>query len=299
MPAVTAIGEILFDVYPTSKALGGAPINFLYHIFKLTGQGTIVSRVGHDVLGENVRRFLTNSGIQTNYIQDDHKHPTGITNVTLDEQKVPTFNIDTDRAYDFIENTPELQTLIDNKTDCLYFGSLAQRSDVSRSTIQSLFEKNIKYFCDLNIRQNFYSNEIVARSIKTADVLKVNIDELQFLHDIFIKNEFDLIKSSFELMKQFNIELLAVTKGAEGSTLVKNENVDHFNIESEEVVDTLGAGDAFASILCIGYLEDWNLDTINQLANGFAVEICKTKGALPESDLVYDTFKRKIENARR
>ena len=299
MPAVTAIGEILFDVYPTSKALGGAPINFLYHTFKLTGQGTIVSRVGNDVLGEEVIRFLTNSGIQTNYIQDDHEHPTGITNVTLDEQKVPTFNIDTERAYDFIENTLELQTLIDNKTDCLYFGSLAQRSNVSRNTIQSLFEKNIKYFCDLNIRQNFYSEDLITRSIKTADVLKVNIDELQFLHDFFIKNEFDLIKSSFELMKQFNIELLAVTKGAEGSTLVKNENVDHFKIDSIEVVDTLGAGDAFASILCAGYLENWNLGTINHLANEFAVEICKTKGALPESDLVYDTFKRKIENARR
>jgi len=298
MQAVTAIGEILFDVYPTSKALGGAPINFLYHIFKLTGQGTIVSRVGHDVLGENVRRFLTNNGIQTNYIQDDQEHPTGITNVTLDEQKVPTFNIDTERAYDFIENTSELQTLIDNKTECLYFGSLAQRSDVSRSTIQSLFEKNIKYFCDLNIRQNFYSKEIITRSIKTADVLKVNIDELQFLHNLFIKNEFDLIKSSFELMKQFNIELLAVTKGAEGSILIKNENVDHFNIASGEAVDTLGAGDAFAAILCAGYLENWNLGTINQLANKFAVEICKIKGALPESDSVYDTFKRKIENAR-
>jgi len=251
------------------------------------------------VLGENVREFLTNNGIQTNYIQDDHEHPTGITNVTLDEQKVPNFNIDTERAYDFIENTSELQTLIDNKTDCLYFGSLAQRNDVSRSTIQSLFGKNIKYFCDLNFRQNFYSKDIIIRSIKTADVLKVNIDELQFLHDFFIKNKFDLMKSSFELMKQFKIELLAVTKGAMGSTLIKNENVDHFKIDPLEVVDTLGAGDAFASILCAGYLEKWNLGTINQLANEFAVEICKIKGALPVNDSVYDTFKREIENARR
>ena len=139
MPAVTAIGEILFDVYPTSRALGGAPINFLFHIFKLTGQGTIVSRVGHDVLGAKVRSFLSGNGISTNYIQDDHENPTGITNVMLDEQKTPTFKIDTDRAYDFIENSSELQALIADKTDCLYFGSLAQRGDVSRSTIQSLF----------------------------------------------------------------------------------------------------------------------------------------------------------------
>jgi len=299
MPAVTAIGEILFDIYPTLKALGGAPINFLYHIFKLTGQGTIISRVGHDALGEKIRRFLSNSGIQTNYIQEDHNHPTGVTNVALDEQKVPTFNIDTDRAYDFIGNTNALQKLIKGKTDCLYFGSLAQRSDVSRNTIQSLFDKNIKYFCDLNIRQNFYSEEIIIRSIESADVLKINIDELQLLHDLFIKSEFDLIKSSFELMKQFNIELLAVTKGAEGSTLVKNEIVDHFNIDSIEVVDTLGAGDAFASILCVGYLYNWELPLVNKTANEFAGEICKIKGALPGDDSVYDIFKRKIENAGR
>ena len=296
MQAVTAIGEILFDVYPASKALGGAPLNFLFHIFKLTGQGTIVSRVGHDVLGEKARSFLTKNGIQTNYIQGDHEHPTGITNVTLDEQKVPTFNINTDRAYDYIENTSELQTLIDNETDCLYFGSLAQRSDVSRSTIQSLLEKNIKYFCDLNIRQKFYSREIVARSIKTADVLKVNIDELQFLHDLFIKNEFDLIKSSFELMKQFNMELLAVTKGAKGSTLVKNENVDHYKFDTKGVVDTLGAGDAFASILCIGYLQGWELSSINKMANEFASEICKIRGALPEDNFLYEKYKKKISD---
>ncbi|MEE9448745.1 MAG: PfkB family carbohydrate kinase [Ignavibacteriaceae bacterium] len=296
MPAVTAIGEILFDVYPTSKALGGAPINFLFHIFKLTGQGTIVSRVGHDVLGEKVRRFLTNSGILTNYIQDDHNHPTGITNVTLDEQKVPTFNIDTDGAYDFIENTSELQTLIDNETDCLYFGSLAQRNDVSRNTIQSLFGKNIKYFCDLNIRQYFYSEDILICSIKSADVLKVNIDELKLLHNLLIGNEFDMMQSSFELMGKYKIDLIAVTKGAAGSTLIRDNKADHYQIEAKEVVDTLGAGDAFASILCIGYLQGWELSLINKTANEFAGEICKIKGALPGDDFLYEKYKKKLSD---
>ncbi len=296
MQAVTAIGEILFDVYPASKALGGAPLNFLFHIFKLTGQGTIVSRVGHDVLGEKVRSFLTKNGIQTNYIQDDHEHPTGITNVTLDEQKVPTFNIDTDRAYDFIENTDALQKLIKEKTDCLYFGSLAQRSDVSRSTIQSLLEKNIKYFCDLNIRQNFYSKEIVARSIKTADVLKVNIDELELLNDLLIGNEFDIMHASFELMSKYNIDLMAVTKGAAGSILVMDKKADHYKLDTKGVVDTLGAGDAFASILCIGYLQSWELSSINKMANEFASEICKIRGALPEDDFLYEKYKKKISD---
>ena len=296
MQKITAIGEILFDVYPTSKALGGAPINFLYHIFKLTGRGTIISRVGHDVLGEKVRRFLTNSGIQTNFIQDDHKHPTGITNVTLNEQKVPTFNIYTDRAYDFIENTSELHALIDNETDCLYFGSLAQRSDISRSTIQSLFGKNIKYFCDLNIRQNYYSEEIVSRSIKTADVLKVNTEELELLNNLLIGKEFDIMHTPIELMNKYNIDLMAVTKGADGATLIKDEKTDHYKLAAEKIIDTLGAGDAFASILCVGYLQGWKLGSINKTANEFAVEICKIKGALPGDDSLYEKYKKKIND---
>jgi len=294
MPAVTAIGEILFDVYPTSKALGGAPINFLFHIFKLTGQGTIVSRVGHDVLGEKVIRFLTGNGIAIDYIQDDHKHPTGITNVKLNEQKVPTFNIDTDRAYDFIENTPELQMLVANETDCLYFGSLAQRSKVSRNTIQSLFGKNIKYFCDLNIRQDYFSEDIITCSIQSADVLKVNVDELKLLNDLLIGNKFDIMQTSFELMKKFNIDLMAITKGADGSTLIRNKKADHFQIEIKEVFDTLGAGDAFASILCIGYLQGWALSLINKTANEFAGEICKIEGALPGEDSIYENLKKKM-----
>jgi len=296
MPAVTAIGEILFDVYPTSKELGGAPINFLFHIFKLTGQGTIVSRVGHDVLGEKVRSFLSGNGISTNYIQDDHENPTGVTNVMLDEQKTPTFKIDTGRAYDFIENTPELKTLINNKTDCLYFGSLAQRCDVSRSTIQSLFGKNIKYFSDLNIRQEFYSEDIIIRSLKSADVLKVNIDELELLNKLLIGDEFDMMQTSFELMGKYNIDLMAITKGAEGATLIMDEKPDHYKLEAKEVVDTLGAGDAFASILCVGYLYNWKLPFINKTANDFAGEICKIKGALPDDNSLYENLKKKISD---
>jgi len=292
MPAITAIGEILFDVYPTSKALGGAPINFLYHVFKLTGQGTIVSRVGHDVLGEQAKRFLAGNGISISFVQNDHKHPTGITNVTLDEQKAPTFNIDTDRAYDFIESISELQNLIADKTDCLYFGSLAQRSNVSRNTIQSFFGKNIKYFCDLNIRQNYYSEDIIIRSIKTADVLKVNIDELELLNNVLFKNKFNMLQTSFELMSKYNIDLLAVTKGSAGSTIIRDQKADHYKFETQEVVDTLGAGDAFASILCIGYMQGWELSAISKTANEFAGKICKIKGALPEDDSFYEDLKK-------
>jgi fructokinase len=212
MLKITAIGEILFDLYPESKNLGGAPLNFLYHIYMLTGQGNIISGVGSDALGKKVLEFLNNSGIYCGYIQEDHNHTTGLTTVTLDENKVPTFSIDINTAYDFIERSEELDKLIEHETDCLYFGSLAQRSNVTKRTVQSLLKKKIKYFCDLNIRQPFYTTEVIEKSITAANVLKVNIDELELIHKLFLKNSFDLYNSSSELMKKFNIDLLAVTK---------------------------------------------------------------------------------------
>jgi len=292
MEKITAVGEILFDVYPETRNLGGAPLNFLYHIFKFTGKGKIISRVGNDVLGENARDFLKSNNIPTDYIQIDHLHPTGVTSVMLDANKVPSFHIDEDRAYDFIENNSEIEKLVEEETDCLYFGSLAQRNNVSRNIIQNLLGKKIKYFCDLNLRQNFYSEEVISTSLKSADVLKINLDELELINRIVFKKEYSFEAATADLIKCFNIELLAVTKGADGSTLFYKNEIDECKNLSGEVEDTLGAGDAFASVLCIGYLRGWKLSRTNQLANEFAGEICKIKGALPESEAVYFKFKK-------
>jgi fructokinase len=293
---ITAIGEILFDIYPDSKNLGGAPLNFLYHIFKLTGQGNIVSKVGKDVLGGKAKNYLTKQEMPINFIQEDRKHPTGVTTVTLGEDKIPSFNIDTERAYDFIENTEILQKLISEETDCLYFGSLAQRNEVSRTTIHSYFGKNIKYFCDINIRQNFYSPEVILKSLTTADVLKLNIDELELLNYLTIGKDFNIKDSAVSLMKKFNIELIAVTKGAGGSSLFFGDEVDDHKISSSEIVDTLGAGDAFAAIICLGYINKWKLSKMNRLANNFANEICKIRSALPGTDDVYKMLKEKMND---
>ena len=296
MEKITAIGEILYDVYPETKNLGGAPLNFLYHVYKLTGKGNIISRIGNDVLGKNALNFLEDSGMKTYYIQIDHLHPTGATTVTLDEKRVPSFRIDENRAYDFIEGTSEIEKLVKEETDCLYFGSLAQRNKVTRNTIQNLWGKDIKYFCDLNLRQKFYTEEIIEKSIKSANVLKINIDELKLINNIIFKKEYSFETSTNDLIKNFNIELLAVTKGANGSTLFyKNETDDCGNL-SGEVVDTLGAGDSFASILCIGYLRGWKLSKTNRLANEFASEICKIEGALPKTDEIYSRIKEKMNS---
>ena len=185
MERITAIGEILFDIYPETKNLGGAPLNFLYHIHKFTGKGNIISRIGNDVLGKNAIDFIQNNGISTEFIQMDHLHPTGVTTVALDENRGPSFRIDEDRAYDFIESSSEIGHLVNEDTDCLYFGSRAQRNEVTRNTIQSLLGKGIKYFCDLNIRQKFYTEEIINKSLAVANVLKINLGKSANVINIF------------------------------------------------------------------------------------------------------------------
>lgn len=294
MNNIAAYGEILYDIYANSRSLGGAPLNFIYHINKITGSGRIISRVGKDPLGREAIDFLNSEGILTESIQIDDELPTGTAVVSLNEKGEPTFNIEQKRAYDFINISEENRIRIAQITECLYFGSLAQRNEVSRKSLHSFFNKNIKYFFDINIRQNFYTKEILSRSLNTANVVKLNLDELRLLERLYFKKESDIQTASKNLIDKFDIELLAVTKGAAGSIMLRDGEVSEHNSEPGRVIDTVGAGDAFAAITCIGYVYNWNLEKLNKLANEFASQICLINGAIPKDDSVYDRFKDEI-----
>ena len=296
MKKITSIGEILFDIYPDGKKLGGAAFNFVYHIIKLTGKANFVSRVGNDSDGNEILDILKNKNVSTEFIQIDQKHKTGIAETTLNEKKIPTFVIEKNRAYDFIELTNSLEKLISENTDCLYFGTLAQRNKQSRETIRYLSEKKVKCICDLNIRQNFYTPEIIEASLKVANVLKLNEDELELVNKLVLKTEYDSTKTARKLLEIFNIELLCVTKGSAGAVLYSGDKENFYKISNNKVVDTVGAGDAYASLLCIGYLKNWNIEKCNKLASEFANEIVKIEGALPDDDGVYESFKEIILN---
>ncbi|RPI61500.1 MAG: carbohydrate kinase [Ignavibacteriales bacterium] len=288
---ITSIGEILFDIYPNHKRLGGAPLNFIYHVKKLTDNGNIISRVGKDVLGNKAVNDLKHSGLSFEYIQHDNLHPTGMAIVHLDDSGIPNFKIDTDSAYDFIEMNDENENLIIADTDCLYFGTLAQRSELSRKTIQSFFNRGLKYFADLNLRQNYYDEEVLSASLKAADFIKVNYEEMHILNDIILQSEYHTEKVAYELMEKFEINMIAVTRGKDGSSIFENgKRYDHSNVDVK-VVDTTGAGDAFAAVLCVGYLHGLEIPYINKLANDFASEICQFEGALPKYDRIYESFR--------
>lgn len=291
---ITSIGEILFDIYPNHKRLGGAPLNFIYHIKKLTGTGNIISRVGKDVLGNKVINEFKHSGLSFEFIQHDSLHPTGMATVNLDSNGNPDFKLESECAYDFIEVTDENQTLIDTETDCLYFGTLAQRSKISMETIQSFFNRGLKYFADINLRQNFYNEEILNSTLKAADFVKVNYNEMHIINDIILQSEYSTEKVAYELMEKFEINMIAVTRGKDGASIFENGKRFDYSYVDVKVVDTTGAGDAFAAILCLGYLSGLEIPYINKLANDFASGICEFEGALPKNDRIYESFREQM-----
>lgn len=293
MPTIVSIGEILFDVYDKEKKIGGAPFNFIYHIIKLSGSGNFISRIGNDGNGKEIVDFFKERKISNEYVQIDPEHPTGKATANLNENKIPNWVIEENCAYDFIELTNNVDDLVTN-SDCLYFGSLAQRNNVSRQTIQSLFNKDLKFFCDLNIRQKFYTKEIIENSMKISDVLKINEDELILLNNLFLKEKYNLERSVLKLKELFRVDMICVTKGESGSYLFKDDKADYCKASVENPVDTVGAGDAFAAILCIGYLNKLSLKELNKTANDFAGEIVKITGALPDDDSIYDRFRMMV-----
>jgi fructokinase len=289
---VTSVGEILFDVYPGYKTLGGAPFNFLYHVKKLTGLGNFISRIGDDKEGKEIIRFLKTNDIPTEYVQIDPEHPTGESIANLNRLKIPSWEIKTGTAYDFIELSDDIKALIANKTDCLYFGTLAQRDVVTRNTVQNFFNMGLIYFCDLNIRQNFYTENLVRECISVSDVLKLNVDELRLVNEMILKKNFDTYETPERLLNKYPIKLLCITYGDQGAVIFKEDKHNHFKVTIDNVVDTVGAGDAYAAILCIGYLRKWDIEKINRIASEFAGEIVKINGALPADSVLYDKYKR-------
>ncbi len=296
MKRVTAIGEILYDVYPDMKRLGGAPFNFIYHVWKLTGNANFISSVGNDDNGLEIINHLSGIGFDTNYINIDNQHVTGTVQVKLDENKIPHFIISPESSYDYIELNERSRNLITNETDLLYFGTLTTRNIVSRNTILSLLQnKTMKYFCDLNLRHNFYSKELVEAMLHASNIIKLNDNELKKLRQFFIlpASKEDAVN---HLIEDFNIEMIALTLGADGAEIYSANEANKYKSEVTNIVDTLGAGDAYASVFCVGYLNKLSINKINKLATEFASAICMTNGALPQDDSIYNNYRKLLFN---
>jgi fructokinase len=280
---LVGIGEILWDVLPSGRKLGGAPANFAYHAHSLGEIGVVVSRVGSEDLGDEIRNALKGLGIVPDFITIDEIHPTGTVSVEVDSGGVPDYIIHEEVAWDYIPETDGLLELA-KRTDAVCFGSLAQRAPVSRETIRKFLANTLggalRIF-DINLRQKFYSKSIIEDSLQLANILKVNDAELSLVVNILglDKDEKDPLKMLSEL---FELRLIALTKGASGSVLYSEGQKSVHNGYSVKVNDTIGAGDGFTAAMTIGVLKGYELHRINVLANRVASYICTQFGATPE-----------------
>lgn len=277
-------------MYPGYKRLGGAPFNFFFHIRQLTGSGTFISAVGNDEQGKDIIRFLSDHSFDSSFISVDTEHPTGEVKVTLDENKVPEFIIKENRAYDYITLTSSEKKRIVERNDLLYFGTLAQRNKVSRNTIQSLWNENITCFSDINLRQDYYSPDLLKDILLNSSVIKLNIDELQIIADTILHTSGDTESLGKQLIDEFAIELLSITMGSDGALLLNAKEKAYGKSTPEKVVDTVGAGDAFAAMLAVGFLSGWNISKTAKLAADFAADICSVSGAVPKDISFYHKY---------
>ena len=279
---LVGIGEVLWDLFPDGRQLGGAPANFAYHAHALGGDGIIVSSIGHDEPGDEIVNRLNLLGLDTRYIEIDREHPTGAVSVELDEGGQPRYIIHKDVAWDFIRGSREL-TALGGRADAVCFGSLGQRSPVSRTTIRNFLRATkpdcIRVF-DINLRQSYYDEVMVHEMLSIANVLKLNDEELGIVAGLLSIEASESAVVS-QLIHRYNLHLVAVTKGANGSCLYTSEETSSHKGFKIEVADTVGAGDAFTAAMIFGRLHGKTLDEINEYANRVAGYVCTQTGAMP------------------
>jgi fructokinase len=278
---VAGIGEVLWDQLPQGDVLGGAPANVAYHAGQLGAESYIVSAVGKDKLGDEIISRLSNKDI--NLLISRVSYPTGTVKVTLDNKGIPDFVIIRDVAWDYIELTDERLKLA-KQLDAVCFGSLAQRNNVSHNAITKFLtlvpEKALKIF-DINLRQNFYSKELITESLKISNILKINDDELIVVAKLF-GWEGDEETLCRKLLETFQLKMVAYTCGTKGSYLYSREEKSFMETPVVDVKDTIGAGDAFTAGLMVSLLNGNTLRKCHALAVEISAFVCENEGAMPE-----------------
>ncbi|MDD3077665.1 MAG: carbohydrate kinase [Paludibacter sp.] len=278
---IVGIGEILWDMLPGGKVLGGAPANFAYHVSQLGFHGYAVSAIGKDELGEEISDSL---------IQKDLRHdiqainyPTGTVKVTLDNEGIPQYEICENVAWDNIPFSASLEALAcEAKTVC--FGSLAQRNEVSRNTIQkflNLVPDDAWKIFDINLRQHFYTKEIIETSLHLCHILKINDDEIKIVAELCGLDISDEIKICDYLIKKYQLRMVVLTKGTHGSFVVTSGFVSFKPTPVVNVVDTVGAGDSFTAAFVASLLKGKSIEEAHALAVEVSAYVCTQSGAMP------------------
>lgn len=278
---IIGLGEILWDMLPTGKQLGGAPANFAYHVCRLGGNGWAVSAISDDELGREIKNTLSTKKLNTTL--EEVNEPTGTVQVTLNAAGVPTYDITEGVAWDHIPFTERIGDLA-KETSAVCFGTLAQRSPESRATIHEFIESmpagSLKVF-DINLRQKYYDENIISDSLRLADILKINDEELEIVSRMLC-----LSGTSEErcraISREFNLKFVILTMGGDGSKVILEDSVHLSTPGKINIVDTVGAGDSFTAAFMLAYLRGESIEKAHTLATEVSSYVCTKAGAMPE-----------------
>lgn len=281
---VVGIGEALWDILPEGKKLGGAPANFAYHVSQFGLESIVVSAVGNDKLGKEILDNLTDKKLNT--LIDEVHYPTGTVQVELDNNGIPCYDIKENVAWDNIPFTENLKSIAE-KTTAVCFGSLAQRNIVSRETINKFLnlipnKKGIYKIFDINLRQGFYTKDILCHSMEQCNILKINDEELVTVSRLFGYPGIDLQDKCWILLAKYNLEMLILTCGVNGSYVFTPGNVSFVETPKVEVTDTVGAGDSFTAAFIAALLMKKSVREAHQFAVNVSAFVCTQNGAMPQ-----------------
>jgi len=295
---ILVTGELLVDIFPNYKRIGGAPFNFAYHLKNFGMPVRFISRIGRDAYGEEILSMLSRNQFDAADIQMDETHATGQVRVSFDRAENPEFEIMPDAAFDYIDFAPYRELPV--QPDLVYFGTLIQRTEDGCARLQSFLDSldpQIPCFYDINLRQGTHQPKVINHSLRKANIVKMNKDELNYIQREILQTEEETETGVFALMDQYNIEVLSLTRGKEGSELFMRSH-GHFSVHAADVdpiVDTVGAGDAYAAVLALGYLRGWHPERILSHATMFSASICRIEGAVPEDTAFYQHMRNMIE----
>jgi len=288
------IGEVLFDCFPDGNAvLGGAPFNVAWHLQGFGLSPLMISSVGNDKHGERVLKLMTLWNMDTSAIQIDEAHPTGQVTVSIHDGQ-PEYDIRADQAYDHIQYA-SLQNVVKQHIDrqsefsLMYHGSLLTRTPQSRQLLDQLqTDVAVKSFVDVNLRSPWWNPDDIDRSLRQASWVKLNEDELLTLMQVDNDNSDGLFEHAKAMQQKYQLDLLIVTQGEMGAFCITPDDMISGSPVEVEVVDTVGAGDAFSSVVILGLTHQWSLSTILERALEFAARVCQQRGATRVDQSMYE-----------
>jgi fructokinase len=280
-PTIVAFGEVLWDLLQSGPVLGGAPFNFVYRVNSLGYRGVMISQLGNDAFGDQALEQMMALGLDTGFIQRTSEYPTGTVNITLDENKNPDFTIIPNVAYDYIRHTLEMDGLM-NQADCLCFGTVAQRSEVSQRTLAMLLDAFTGQYtlCDINLRKQCYTPDAIKASLRHSTILKLNDGEMPVVAEIYGLPDHSIPEFAEGLFLTTPVKYCLVTLGAQGAFAASKDGEKVYEPGYRvELVDTCGSGDAFTAGFLAAFFQHKGLREACQFGNALGAMVAEQHGA--------------------